>query len=321
MQLSMEPKPVLSVSLNSAWQKTLNFRSLRLGSVNRAYECHETGGGKGVNVARVMRLLGRPVSVAAFVGGDTGECLKREFAQTGVRGLTVDCVGKTRCCYTVIDHSGGVATELIEPSATISGDELSRMRELLSAEIPRHGVVSICGSLPPGVGIEFYAEIARCASENGIPVVLDVAKEIGCVLDAGVSVLKINADELSGLSPEGTDVLGKSRALLASHPRLSWLAVTDGPRPATLVSADGQAWRLTIPALERIVSPIGGGDCATAIVSRRLAENPQVDHMGMPGIFAEALACASASCLTDTPSVFDFGVAEELLANTQIEPL
>ena len=59
----------MAVSLNSAWQKTLSFNDLKLGDVNRAFESHETGGGKGTNVARVFRLMGWPVSVAAFVGG------------------------------------------------------------------------------------------------------------------------------------------------------------------------------------------------------------------------------------------------------------
>jgi len=320
MKVNLEPRPALAISLNSAWQKTLSFNSLKLGDVNRAFESHETGGGKGTNVARVYRLLGCPVSVAAFVGGYPGERLRRDFEETGVRPLLVDCKGTTRCVYTIIDRERGEATELIEPSAPIAADELERMRRLLADEVPRHGVVALCGSLPPGVTSSFYAEIAAMAAKCGMPVVLDAAKDIGCVLDEGVTLLKINAEELALAADGEKDAVVAGKALLGRFKRLSWLAVTDGGNPAHLMSREG-VWRVRTPLLERIVSPIGGGDCATAVMARRLAEDPQADGMSMPGYFAEALACASASCLTDTPSIFEPSAAEEILRRTVVERL
>ena len=320
MKVNLEPRPALAVSLNSAWQKTLSFNSLKLGTVNRAFESHETGGGKGTNVARVFRLMGWPVSVSAFVGGFPGENLRHDFERTGVHPLLVDCKGVTRCVYTVIDHDRGEATELIEPSAPISADELERMRSLLTKEVPLHGVVVLCGSLPPGVTLSFYAEIAAMASKCGLPVVLDAAKDIGCVLEEGVTLLKINAEELSQAADGETDVVKAGKALLTCFKGLSWLAVTDGGNPAHLMSKNG-VWRFKTPLLEKIVSPIGGGDCATAIMARRLAEDPQADDILMPGYFAEALACASASCLTDTPSVFEPSTAQDILRRTAIERL
>ncbi|MBR4899485.1 MAG: hypothetical protein IKZ46_00965 [Victivallales bacterium] len=320
MKVNLEPRPALAVSLNSAWQKTLSFNNLKLGDVNRAFESHETGGGKGTNVARVFRLLGCPVSVAAFVGGFPGESLRRDFEKTGVRPLLVNCRGVTRCVYTVINHARGEATELIEPSAPISEEELSQMRTLLLEEVPRHGIVALCGSLPPCVTSSFYAEIAAMAKRSGVPVVLDAAKDIGCVLEEGVTLLKINAEELSQVTDGEHDAIKAGMALLARFKGLSWLAVTDGGMGAHLMSKNG-VWRFKTPRLEKIVSPIGGGDCATAIMARRLAEDPLADDMSMPGYFAEALACASASCLTDTPSVFEPSAAQDILRRTAIERL
>lgn len=320
MKVNLEPRPALAVSLNSAWQKTLSFNELELGDVNRAFESHETGGGKGTNVARVFRLMGCPVSVAAFVGGFPGECLRNDFEKTGVRGLLVECHGVTRCVYTIIDSSRGEATELIEPSAPISADELERMRSLLAMEVPKHGVVALCGSLPPGVTSSFYADIAAMAAENNLPVVLDAAKDIGCILEKGVMLLKINAEELAQATGGEMDAIAAGKALLAKFKGLSWLAVTDGGKPAHLMSREG-AWRFKTPLLERVVSPIGGGDCATAIMARRLAEDPQADDMSMPSYFAEALACASASCLTDTPSVFEPSAAQDILRQMVVERL
>ncbi len=320
MKVNLEPRPALAVSLNSAWQKTLSFNNLKLGDVNRAFESHETGGGKGTNVARVFRLMGWPVSVAAFVGGFPGESLRRDFEKTGVRPLLVDCRGVTRCVYTVINHTRREATELIEPSAPISEEELSKMRALLLEEVPRHGIVALCGSLPPGVTSSFYAEIAAMARRSSVPVVLDAAKDIGCVLEESVMLLKINAEELSQATDGEMDVVKAGKVLLTRYKGLPWLAVTDGGNPAHLMSKNG-VWRFKTPCLEKIVSPIGGGDCATAIMARRLAEDPLADDMSMPSYFAEALACASASCLTDTPSVFEPSAAQDILRQMAVERL
>ena len=306
---SVSMKPILAVSLNSAWQKTLNFKSLDVGGVNRAIECHEAGGGKGVNVARVLRMLQLPVAVAAFVGGHTGECLRNEFRQSGVRELLVDCVGVTRCCYTVIDSEKGNATELIEPSATITPEECGKLLSLLEESIGEFSAVALCGSLPPGVPKDIYATIAAMAKAHGVPVVLDAVASINAVLDVGVTLLKINHAELRQLA-EGDGMAARANALLGLYPRLKWLAVTDGGEPAGFFSRNG-AWSIRLPRLEKIVSPIGGGDCATAIMTQ-FAANGIEDDEAAARAFGHACACASASCLTDTPSVFDPKVAEAM---------
>ena len=55
-------------------------------------------------------------------------------------------------------------------------------------------------------------------------------------------------------------------------------------------------------------------------MTRRLAEGAR-DGLQVAQAFAEAPACASPSCLTDTPSLFDPAVAAELLATTTITPV
>ena len=299
-------REVLAVSLNSAWQKTLNFPTVHCGGVNRAVECHGAGGGKGVNVARVFRLLNEPVALAAFAGGSTGQLLCEELRQSGVRQLVVESAGPTRCCYTVIDRERGEATELIEPSAPISQEETNALMTLLAQSMREFSAVALCGSLPPGVPDDIYAQIARLAHASGVPVVLDAVKSLDAVLREGVTLLKINHSELRQLST-GNSMLQCAAALLARYPNLRWLAVTDGPEPAGFFSRNG-SWSITLPRLEHIVSPIGGGDCATAIMTRFIATGNTCDADAARA-FGHACACASASCLTDTPSVFDEAVA------------
>ena len=55
---------ILTVTLNAAIDRTVAVPNFRLGQRHRAVEARTMAGGKGVNVARALRLLGRPVIAA-----------------------------------------------------------------------------------------------------------------------------------------------------------------------------------------------------------------------------------------------------------------
>ena len=331
MKLNTEPKPVLAICLNPAWQKTLLFKKVNHGQVNRAYLVKQCGGGKGVNVVRVFRMLGLPIALAGFAGGDTGTKLKGEIVGSGAFPLIVETANATRCCTTVISEENGEVTELIEPSGSVSDAEQNALLSLIIDHISEFGAVVCSGTVPPGVPPTFYASIAEAAIRQNIPFVLDAVNNIEPTLmvgagvttaptptahkwGAGLILLKINASELRQIA--GIDALPEAaNALLARYPRLGALAVTDGAAPAWLFARSGSS-KITIPPLPHIVSAIGGGDCTAAILTRRLAEGLKENELA--DAFAEALACASASCLTDTPSLFDPAVAEEIRKQLEI---
>ena len=49
---------ILNVGLNPVWQKTLAIDNLKLDSVNRVKNVTEMAAGKGINVARSLKILG-----------------------------------------------------------------------------------------------------------------------------------------------------------------------------------------------------------------------------------------------------------------------
>ena len=314
MKLNTEPKPVLAICLNPAWQKTLLFKKVNHGQVNRAYLVKQCGGGKGVNVVRVFRMLGLPIALAGFAGGDTGEKLKGEIVGSGAFSLIVDTASATRCCTTVISEENAEVTELIEPSGSVSVAEQEALLSLIKERISEFGAVVCSGTVPPGVPPTFYASVAESAIQQGIPFVLDAVNNIEPTLKEGVTVLKINASELRQIA--GIESLPEAaNALLTCYPHVGALAVTDGAAPAWLFARSGSS-KITIPPLSHVVSAIGGGDCTAAILTRRLAEGLKENELAYA--FAEALACASASCLTDTPSLFEPATAEEIRKHIEV---
>src|SRR5205809_7333222 len=63
---------IITVTLNAAIDKTLAVPNFRLGRRHRSTEQRTMAGGKGVNVARALKLLGQPVIATGQAGGPTG---------------------------------------------------------------------------------------------------------------------------------------------------------------------------------------------------------------------------------------------------------
>jgi sugar/nucleoside kinase (ribokinase family) len=66
-----------------------------------------------------------------------------------------------------------------------------------------------------------------------------------------------------------------------------------------------------VPHLDGVRSTVGAGDCATGILLAHIASGG-LAAPAMAEAFADALAAASASCLTDVPAQFDPADADRL---------
>ena len=69
---------ILIVGLNPAWQKILEFDSLKAGRVNRARRQTELGSGKGLNTALAMRHLEHEAWLLQILGRTNGPRLSLE---------------------------------------------------------------------------------------------------------------------------------------------------------------------------------------------------------------------------------------------------
>lgn len=303
---------MLAVCLNPAWQKTLFIENFAPGTVNRAAELRECGGGKGVNVARALRILGDQVQVALFAGGTTGDLLLAELQREGSEPLAVPTQAATRTCVTIIDGVSGQVTELIEPSEPIRPKEMTAMKRLLHAAAAQADGVAICGTFPPGVPETCYADIVQTARAAGRPVLLDGYRQVRPALAAGPTILKINAEEIRHLTGR-INLEDAAFDCLTQFP-LQMLAITDGPHPAFLFTRQ-VSWQFDQPTLA-VRSAIGAGDCASAVLLRELLAGQPPQEA-----FRYALAAANASCLTEQPSNFQPKEAEALRQQIKLKKL
>jgi tagatose 6-phosphate kinase len=285
---------LLCVNPNAAIDKTLVVENYRLGAIHRPSQELDLPGGKGCNVARAAKTMGRQPVVAGWVGGHAGRYIEEGLNAEGILTAFVHTAVESRTCVSVVDPLHGTLTEVYEKGRPVSAGELSAFYTVYQEWLPRVKMVTLSGSLPPGVPPDFYAEAARLAGEAGVPVILDSSGEpLRRGLEAGgPTMLKCNRTELSGLAGEPLDSLEELRRVAVELNR-RWKAqvvVTLGEGGSVAVD-DQETWLARAPRIEA-VSAVGSGDAFLAgLASALLSAQPLVEALRL------AVAAGSANAL------------------------
>ncbi|MCR5502391.1 MAG: 1-phosphofructokinase, partial [Lachnospiraceae bacterium] len=114
---------IATVSLNPAIDKTITMPSITIGDVNRVNGVVNIAGGKGVNVAKVLRQYDYEVKTLGFAGGYTGEMIANTVRHLGAEDAFTFIKGETRTSMNLVTEDGNV-TELLEPGPRIIPSEL-----------------------------------------------------------------------------------------------------------------------------------------------------------------------------------------------------
>ncbi|RDI21504.1 1-phosphofructokinase family hexose kinase [Lentzea flaviverrucosa] len=289
----------LTVTLNAALDVTYRVAALVPGDTHRVSEVAVRAGGKGVNVARMLRTLGVPVLATGLVGGAAGAALREDLSRSGVPHAMFAIAGETRRTVTVVTGSGQ-ATLFAEPGPVVTPEEWSGFLGHYSELVVNTDVVVLSGSLPQGLPDDAYATLVRSAP---VPVVLDAdgtALALGAA--AGPAVITPNRGELAAASEVDDPLaLGAAAAL-----------VSDGARGMTAHTADG-VWAAAPP---EVISgnPTGAGDAAVAALVAGW-------HLPWPERLAEAVALSAAAVRAPLAGDFDRAFYDQHRADVTPRPV
>jgi tagatose 6-phosphate kinase len=261
---------ILAVTLNPALDVTHHVRHADWDGVNRPHRVLTRPGGKGLNVARVLRTLGADVRAIGLAGGLDGQAVREGLAAAGVPATFTPIAGLTRRTFTVVDEAAGRVAAFNEPGPAVAHGEYRRFRTLFGRALAGCSVAVLSGSVPPGVPATGYAALTKTAAAAGVPVILDAdGPALRHALAAGPAVVKPNLAELeraagrqlrAGGEPDLAAVAAAARELTAAGAGAA--VVSLGPRGLLAVTADG-AW-LAAPAARAAGNPTGAGDAVVA---------------------------------------------------------
>lgn len=278
---------ILTVTPNASVDKTYTVEGFGVDRINRPTEASTVPGGKGINVARVLKELGRDALATGFVGGRMGDSIIQGLEQEGIRHDFVRVREDSRLCVKVMDPKSGTQTEINESGPEISAEDIGGMLEKIERLVLGMDFLVLCGNCPPGVPPAFYGDAIRIARKAGVRSILDTSGEhLRESVKASPYMVKPNEAELSQLAESELCTLEEIVRAAKSLKQfgVAVTAVTMG-RSGAMVTDGVQAWQAVPPEI-RFASAVGSGDAFLAAFA---------DSLLREGSLSEALAWGTAA--------------------------
>lgn len=304
---------ILVLCLNAAVDKTALVRRFAAHALNRLERPLSLPGGKGLNVARALRLMGEKPLVLGFIAGHAGAFIEEASRREGLVARWIRLPkGESRVCLSILD-GGPAPTEANEPGPDVSRRDLLRLEAEYRRLLPRARLVVLSGSLPLGCPPAAYARLIGLARRAGRPAFLDTSgAALASAVGARPELVKLNSEEASSLGVDPAKPAEALRSLLDRGPRMA--AITVGPRGAVALF-DGLPLRAAPPKV-RVLTPIGAGDTFLAGLARSWLRGEPPER-----VLAYSVAAATASCQVLGAGLFRPRDAAALLRRVRVAPL
>ncbi|HJR08238.1 MAG TPA: 1-phosphofructokinase family hexose kinase [Pyrinomonadaceae bacterium] len=285
---------ILIVNLNLAVDHIVELDELRAGHVQRSRGERRQAGGKGVNVARVLKTLGEPSLLTGFTGGSAGAVIEAGLRAENIEASCTRIERESRICLILNDHRRREQTVVNANGPDISDAEYAGFESDYTRLLAGAELVVITGSLPPNLPSDTYARLVRAARERGVRVLLDCAGvPLSAALEARPFLVKINAAEASELfdAPvaDFQDASWAARRLCESGAE-GGAGVTLGAAGAVFDFGDAR-YKFVAPTV-RATNSVGSGDAAMAGLAFALVRNLKATEAG-----TLAVACGAANAL------------------------
>ena len=166
---------IYTVTFNPALDYIVKVNKLKEGETNRSFYEKIQLGGKGINVSFVLAQLGIQTTALGFIGGFTGEELKRKVQKSGICADFINLKsGNTRINVKLKSET---ETEINANGPSIEQEELELLFEKL--EVLKSGdTLVLAGNIPSSLNQNVYEEILKKLQNKGIRFVVDATKDL-----------------------------------------------------------------------------------------------------------------------------------------------
>ena len=259
---------ILTVTLNAAIDRTVAVPNFRLGRRHRAVESRTVAGGKGVNVARALKLLGRPVIATGLAGGATGARILELLTEESILNDFTVIGGESRSNLAIVDPTSSEQTEVNERGPEVRPEEIDQFIDKVLYLAQGASLCVLAGSLPPGVDPALYARLVGELRRLGVHALLDTEGEpMRLGLRAEPAVVAPNVEEAeAAVGHEFNDADDLALGLAGLLEMGARDAIITRPAGCVAILAeDGgrHRYEVEIDPLEP-VSGVGSGDCFLA---------------------------------------------------------
>ncbi len=316
-------RSIIVVCLSPAIDRNYKVHSLTLGALHRCENPTVSPGGKGVNVARVLSLLGAQARCIGFFAGQNGQCIVRDLQQHHVLVDAIDLKGETRNSINILDSAAGAETEILEKGPMVyPGDWtafLDRFRQILSKEAAPP-IVIFSGGLPQGLPSTTYKELIEIAKQYHADCLLDTSGEAFIFgTQAKPTMIKPNRRELSQITNKTFERCGEvDRDFLVNifqetrNLGIPVVAVTLGGDGAVICTENKVIYAHPLPI--QPVNTIGSGDSFTAGFAFAMA-----NQYSWKRTLELATACATSNALFEQVGFIDGSQVKDFQNQVKID--
>ena len=260
---------VYTITLNPALDYSIQMTEFNLGKLNLSEKAYFLGGGKGINVSKVLKNLGVESIALGFLGGFTGEFIRKELNEKSIKEEFVEVEGNTRVNLKI--KNGDVETEVAGISPKITEDHLKKLLNNLS-KLEDGDILVLSGSVPKGVSSNVYAEIMNSLKKD-VKVIIDTRGEaFEEALSSKPYLVKPNHHELEEFCkkelPNLKDIIEGARIIQSKGAQN--VIVSLGKDGSLLITKEGDVFKGNIPK-GVLKNSVGAGDSMVAGIVSKLA--------------------------------------------------
>lgn len=308
---------ITTVTLNASIDKAYHMNDeIVNGTVMRVRTCRNSAGGKGLNVARVVKICGSDVKATGLIGGFNGQYLESLLDNDGISHEFGHVNGETRSCINILDPEYG-STEYLEPGFVVNSEEIEQYLKNFKNIISDSDVVTISGSVPAGLEKDIYQKMVDIVKEEGKQVILDTSGEL---LQLGIhakpTMVKPNQDEIEALfdmkidsRQDVIDAAGKIYDM-----GIPYVVISLGGDGALIV-CDAGIYQATPPKMD-VVNTVGCGDSMVGAFAVAMEQKKSPEEA-----IAFAVAVASANAMSPNTGDFDPELRNEILSKVKIQKI
>jgi 1-phosphofructokinase family hexose kinase len=275
----------LIVNPNPIFDRTITVVELVPGAVIRTRGVELTAGGKGINVARVLRALGRPARMVIPVGVDDRARYESLLVGEGAEFTAVDVPGGVRTASIYLEERSNRVTVVNDAGTEMAMLDWERVRDAVRGSVGSGDLVLCMGSFPPGLPASALGDLIDDVHAAGGRILVDSAPQwLAACLTHRPDIVTPNLDEAeAALEGEAAHVMDSGdqsvetvrpraeRAALALCDRgAAHALVTSGSAGVAVADASGVTWEPAYPV--KSVSTVGAGDSFVAGLAFALAQ-------------------------------------------------
>ena len=183
-----------TITLNPALDYISQVDDFDIGKINRTKTEKILPGGKGLNVSMVLKNLGVDSVAIGFIAGFTGDELKKQMEQKGVKTEFIKVQnGMTRINVKI---SSNQETALNGIGPDIDEKDIEELLQKIN-EITSDDLVILSGNIPKSIPKNIYQIICDILEKNNVTFVVDATRELLIdVLKYKPFLIKPNKEEL-----------------------------------------------------------------------------------------------------------------------------